>query len=379
LVQLKQRENAILQELQRISAEKDELLRTRPLSIGIVGFGKFGQFLAKRFMSQGHRVSALSRAPWSAEADQLGVDYFGGLGASGASNPDDAESGPWKFLSQLDLDVVVLSVSILSFEPTLKALPLHLLAAQPHGPRPAGQGGCLLVDVLSVKLHPRGVLLQLTPRSCDVLCTHPMFGPESGAGAWTDLAFVYERVQGRYQNKDRVERFLSIFESEGCKMVEMSAEQHDLDSANSQFATHLVGRLLEQLRLTPTAIDTLAFKRMLALKDTVANDSFDLFYGLYKYNPNSIDTLLLLRRALVDLEWRLKEMDAGDMGTVGWKLCPDTGQKTYSFSNGFSSSNGTTGHPGGRVEAGRRLLDRGPVGNYLASLPKGPLPAKESQ
>ena len=176
-----------------------------------------------------------------------------------------------------------------------------------------------------------------------------------------------------------------------------------------------MGRLLEQLRLTPTAIDTLAFKRMLALKDTVltdsysrvwravytekknhsqstivvrlfgaphlqvANDSFDLFYGLYKYNPNSIDTLLLLRRALVDLEWRLKEMDAGDMGTVGWKLCPDTGQKTYSFSNGFSSSNGTTGHPGGRVEAGRRLLDRGPVGNYLASLPKGPLPAKESQ
>ena len=87
----------------------------------------------------------------------------------------------------------------------------------------------------------------------------------------------------------------------------------------AKFATHLVGRLLEQLRLHPTPIDTTAFRRMLALKDTVAGDSFDLFYGLYKYNPNSIDTLLLLRKALLDLEWRLKEMDAGDMGTVGWK------------------------------------------------------------
>ena len=64
----------------------------------------------------------------------------------------------------------------------------------------------------------------------------------------------------------------------------------------------------------------MGFRTMLALKDTVAGDSFDLFYGLYKYNPNSVDTLLLLRKALVDLEWRLKEMDAVDTGTQGWKM-----------------------------------------------------------
>merc|ERR1711924_555867 len=52
---------------------------------------------------------------------------------------------------------------------------------------------------------------------------------------------------------------------------------------------------------------------------TVADDSFDLFYGLYKYNPNSVDTLLLLRKALVDLEWRLKEMDR-------WTQAPRVGK-----------------------------------------------------
>jgi hypothetical protein len=106
-------------------------------------------------------------------------------------------------------------------------------------------------------------------------------------------------------------------------MEEMCEEEHDRDSANSQFATHLVGRLLEQLDLKSTRINTKGFERMLALKDTVSDDSFDLFYGLYKYNPNSIDTLLLLRQALVGLEMKLAKLDKSDMGTVGWKLQAD--------------------------------------------------------
>lgn len=247
----------------------------------------------------------------------------------------------------------------------MRSLPLQLLACQPHGPRPPlgavstredsslvdsidparpgriARGGALLVDVLSVKMHPRAVLQTVAPPSCDVLCTHPMFGPESGRGSWQGLPFVYEKVAGRQLNKDQMETFLSIFETEGCTMVEMDSEAHDLNSANSQFATHLVGRLLEQLRLTPTPIDTTAFKRMLALKDTVAGDSFDLFYGLYKYNPNSVDTLLLLRRALVDLEWRLKEMEQADMGTVGWKL-PRPKATTWVTSTNASASEVST-------------------------------------
>ena len=331
---LKDREAQILAELQSISAAKRSLLRERTLSIGIVGFGKFGQFLARRFLSQGHTVTALSRAPYSQEAKELGVPYFGGLAVSDDDDLAQEERGPWRFLAQEHLDVVVFAVSIVSFEQTIKSLPLHLLAIQPHGPRThragtaSGSGGVLLVDVLSVKEHPRAVLQQLAPPTCDVLCTHPMFGPESGSGSWQGLPFVYERVQGRCANRDCVERFLSIFETEGCKMEEMCAEEHDRDSANSQFATHLVGRLLEQLDLKSTRIDTKGFQRMLALKDTVADDSFDLFYGLYKYNPNSIDTLLLLRQALVGLEMKLVKLDKSDMGTVGWKLQADATRRT---------------------------------------------------
>lgn len=29
----------------------------------------------------------------------------------------------------------------------------------------------------------------------DLLCTHPMFGPDSGRGAWDGLNFMFDRVR----------------------------------------------------------------------------------------------------------------------------------------------------------------------------------------
>jgi len=54
----------------------------------------------------------------------------------------------------------------------------------------------------------------------------------------------------------RAEKFLSIFEMERCKMIEMSCETHDKYAANSQFITHLMGRILGQQGLESTPIDT---------------------------------------------------------------------------------------------------------------------------
>lgn len=46
------------------------------LTIGIVGFGLFGQFLARRMVLAGHRVVATSRSPYQKEAEEMGVEYF---------------------------------------------------------------------------------------------------------------------------------------------------------------------------------------------------------------------------------------------------------------------------------------------------------------
>ena len=41
-------------------------------------------------------------------------------------------------------------------------------------------------------------------------------------------------------------------------------------------------------------------------------DSFDLFYGLYKYNQNSVDTIKKLQVALDGVVKNLKEMEESD-------------------------------------------------------------------
>jgi len=110
LLALKKREAEVRLELDRISAEKSALLQTRRLSIGIVGFGKFGQFMAKRFLAQGHTVSALSRAESSRDASDMGVSYFGSFDIDTNSNGEG--SSAWKFLSQPHLDVVIFAVRL---------------------------------------------------------------------------------------------------------------------------------------------------------------------------------------------------------------------------------------------------------------------------
>ena len=109
-----------------------------------------------------------------------------------------------------------------------------------------------------------------------------------------------------------MERFLSIWEEEGCRMVPLSCKAHDAYAANSQFITHLMGRILGAQGLEPTPIDTKGFESVLKLVGTTTADSFELFYGLYKYNQNSMQTIMNLRDSMDDVVQQLKETEDND-------------------------------------------------------------------
>lgn len=190
-------------------------------------------------------------------------------------------------------DVVILATSILSTSAVLASLPLQRL-----------KRSTLFVDVLSVKEFPKRALLAALPPSFDIVCTHPMFGPDSGAGAWDGLAFVYERVRvGRSPARARrADALLAFFAGQGCRMVEMTCEEHDRLAAGTQFLTHTVGRVLGGMRVAPTAIDTRGYQSLLSLVANTANDSFDLYYGLFMYNPNAVEELERLERAIADVK-----------------------------------------------------------------------------
>ena len=252
------------------------------LKIGIVGFGTFGQFLAKRMRLQGHTVIATSRsARYLDLAQRMGVKYF--------QNVDDfCEEHP---------EVVVLCTSILSTEKVLSNFPFLRL-----------RRNTLMVDVLSVKEFPKRLLLRTLPEDFDILCTHPMFGPDSGKNSWENLPLMYEQVRVNEENKVNVERcehFLNIFRHEGCRMIPMSCEEHDREAASTQFITHTVGRMLGDMNLESSQINTKGYESLLNLIDNTCNDSFELYYGLFMYNQNSTEVLEAMERSFDRTKKRL--------------------------------------------------------------------------
>ncbi|CAA6654688.1 unnamed protein product [Spirodela intermedia] len=240
-------------------ATSPALIHRRSLRIGIVGFGPFAQFLAEAMLRQGHSLTATSRSDHSQRCSQMGINFL-----------RDAT----EFLEN-ENEIVLLCTSIVSLEEVLRSLPI----GRCRSPR-------LFVDVLSVKEHPRELLLQLLPEEADVLCTHPMFGPESGKHGWAGLPLVFER---------------------GCRMVEMPCEEHDRMAARSQFLTHTVGRVLSEMELEPTPIDTKGFQTLLQLRDNTLKDSLDLYLGLFRHNKFAKEELEKLESAFQSVKNRLME------------------------------------------------------------------------
>ena len=243
------------------------------LRVGILGFGNFGQFLAQKLKAT-YDVYAHSRSDYSTKAQQFEIKWC---------------STMTEFLNA-DLDIIIVAVSILSFQKVIEHLSVEVLSHE-------YSRNALVVDVLSVKCHAKTTMMALLPEECDVLCTHPMFGPESGKHGWSGLPFVYERV--RLRKAKRCENFVKWWSKQGCRMEDMTCELHDKCAAGSQFVTHFTGRVLAQMSsLRTTPINTKGFDSLLQLVDNTCKDSFDLFFALYKYNPSSETQLCELEEAM---------------------------------------------------------------------------------
>jgi arogenate dehydrogenase (NADP+) len=224
------------------------------------------------------------------EARKLGVEYFRTFEAA-------------KFLH--GLDVVVISVPLVEFEDTVNALPVDALR------------GKLVVETCVLNSHPKTVLLRAFGNNpdIDILSSHPMVGPAGNdedpyaASTWDGRPMVYEKV--RIVDFARCEKFLQVFQEARCQMVEMSAEQHDASIADAEFVTHLTGRLLvDRQLLPPTPVVSKEYAALCDVADMTSGDSFDLFFGMFKYNDRAREHVTKMRENLSTLERQLAAREA---------------------------------------------------------------------
>lgn len=73
--------------------------------------------------------------------------------------------------------------------------------------------------------------------------------------------------------------------------------------------------MLAQLNLQTTPINTKGYESLLAVVDTTCKDSFDLYYGLFKYNPNARQELDKLENALGDIRNMLERTERNEAQT----------------------------------------------------------------
>ncbi len=162
----------------------------------------------------------------------------------------------------------------------------------------------LLIDVLSVKIHPKKVLINyLKGLRTEALLTHPMFGPDSSKNGFEDLPIVIDKFKA---SKSNYNYWKNIFIKKKLKAVELSAEEHDRLSAKSQALSHFLGRGLKDIRHQRTSIDTKGASLLSDLIDLTTNDSIQLFKDLQKFNPYTKKVRSKLIKSLTKINNELK-------------------------------------------------------------------------
>lgn len=224
--------------------------RRQNTTLGIVGFGAFGQ-LAARHLGQHFEISAYDPSQNVAKpAKQLGVRLTSLQAVSQA-------------------DVVLIAAPVSSFERVVSQI---ARACKP---------GALIVDVGSVKVAPSEIMRRLLPSHVDIVATHPLFGPQSAATGIEGLKIAVCPIQGRQHA--RLAAFLR--KALGLSVIMTTPEDHDRDAAVVQGLTHLIAKVLLRMGPLPTRMTTKSFDLLSQAISMVQHDAPEVFEAIEKANP----------------------------------------------------------------------------------------------
>ncbi|MCA9804898.1 MAG: prephenate dehydrogenase/arogenate dehydrogenase family protein [Cyanobacteria bacterium HKST-UBA02] len=230
---------------------------TEKKSVSIFGFGRFGQLLASILKPDFDLVICDPARP-DAEIQEAGF------------LPADQKRA-------LTSSTIFYCVPISAFEEILAGQAPELQTSVLQGNK------VTVIDVLSVKMHPRDVFARHLPDSVEAILTHPMFGPDTVRQKGLS---GLKMVMSNFRAESGTFSFWSdYFEGKELDVIEMSPEEHDEMAANSQGLAHFVGRVLDEFGLEETPIDTLGAKKLHEVRALAANDTWQLFNDLQTLNP----------------------------------------------------------------------------------------------
>jgi prephenate dehydrogenase len=141
----------------------------------------------------------------------------------------------------------------------------------------------LVIDVCSVKVNPVKTLKKVLPKTCSILATHPMFGPESAKNGLKGLKIMMYPVRMELRQYGAIKRLLS--KKFGLRIIECTLERHDKMMAYVQGLSHYIARVMDEMNIPETELSTLAYEDLIDMKRVQGGDSWELFYSIMEENP----------------------------------------------------------------------------------------------
>ena len=221
-------------------------------TVGLMGFGAFGRLTARHL--QPHLRLVVHDPAQAVPADDTGKGMApGGIAEIAAC------------------DIVIL------------AMPVDRLAEAVASLRPHLRAGTLVLDVGSVKIEPARLLLAGLPDTVEILCTHPLFGPQSARGGIRDLKIALCPVRG--ESWPRIAAFLRHVLA--LDVIVTTPDAHDRDMALVQGLTHLVAKILVRMEPVPSRLTTRSFELLMQATEMVRHDAPGVFHAIERANPHA--------------------------------------------------------------------------------------------
>lgn len=217
-------------------------------TVGIIGFGSFGTFLAEKL---GTLCQVKVYDPYVSAPERVAADLD----------------------SVCESDYVVLAIPLEAYESVGKVI--------------RGKLGdtSVIVDISSVKSEPVRLLARIFPNR-RVVVTHPLFGPQSAVKGLAGHTLVMCPEASDPEHYELIKHFCAGL---GLKVVEKSAQDHDKDMAYAQGLTFFVARALMRMDIHAVELQTPSFRKLLELAELESHHSEDLFTTIQKGNEFTED------------------------------------------------------------------------------------------
>lgn len=212
--------------------------------VSIIGFGRFGAMLHS-LLSKGFEVDVFDK-----------------------NLIDNSDVNEVSLEDALQNETIFIAVPIRDFENLIKDISKKISREK------------TVIDVCSVKVFPKKVMLDNLSNETDIIATHPLFGPDSLKDSGSVMTM--ESVRNTF---GRYDFWKNYFESQNISIEEISAEEHDMMAARSQGLTHFVGRVIDDFGTNQTRIDTEGYKALHKLVNQTCNDTWELFEDIQNFNP----------------------------------------------------------------------------------------------